>query len=408
MGAETKKSLEELSVNNLEKEKEVQLRTLKRGGALENITALDYLSEKYNVTKEDVLLIALNASAMTSDKEHSRVRFKFSLLTQPQTIFYFGIPVLKTNTPFHLSFEEKTLSLNGSVIGNVFDPENDTCDTSYFRRNGTALTLNTNARSNCTGCAICATHRQDANDKTPINTEDRLSNYMRGLYSVPKGLGIGNASSHDLSKSARTLDFSDLHQVTIVTGCFPSEEKATSHLKMVHRYFADRGFRGEFRFIGSEIRSRKALEELSNETDNMVLCLSFEFLTRREKLLRDSKASLTLENAIEVLSAAKDVGIKGSFTYVVGMDSLEDMRDGLRRMSPFVGDFPIFQVFQPHWKGQLMIRQPEAATLEYYLDARKEIETIFEGTGLKPKPWQNYRSLWYFTFDNKPLEGIRI
>ena len=408
MDTEIKKPLKEAQVNNAEIARPVPFEGLKRGGILESLTALDGLSKKYDIVKEDILLIALHASAMTSDLDNARLRFKFSFLTKPDDVFYFGIPVLKNDTPFHLSSEERTLSMDGKVIGKVFEVENDTCDTSYFRRNNTVLTLNTNARSSCMGCAICATHRQEANDKVLINSESRLSDYIQELYSVPEKLGVGRAQLTYSPKPTRDLDFYNLRQITVVTGCFPTEEEATSHLKMVYRYFADRGFQGEFRFIGSEIRSEKALQDLSNEVDDMALCLSFEFFDRRKKLLRDSKASLTLDGAIEVLSKAKDLGIRGSFTYIIGMDPLKDMADGLKQMAPFVGDLPVFQVFQPHWAGHKKIRQPEASDIEYYLKARKEIEMIFEGSGLKPKPWQNYKSLWYFTFEDKPLNDIRI
>jgi hypothetical protein len=46
---------------------------------------------------------------------------------------------------------------------------------------------------------------------------------------------------------------------------------------------------------------------------------------------------------------------------------------------------------------------PEAKKLKYYIESRKLIEGIFEGSDLAPRRWENYRPLWYKTFKDKPL-----
>lgn len=54
-----------------------------------------------------------------------------------------------------------------------------------------------------------------------------------------------------------------------------------------------------------------------------------------------------------------------------------------------------------------MLRHSTGWNIEYYIKARKILEEMFKDTPLRPKPWENYRSLWYLTFDNEVLYDIR-
>ncbi|MEM7826474.1 MAG: hypothetical protein QW451_02490, partial [Candidatus Aenigmatarchaeota archaeon] len=68
---------------------------------LKDVKEAEELSYKYDIPKEDVILISLNASGLNSDLPYKRVRFKLRLYSQPQEVFYFGIPIIR-NTPFYL------------------------------------------------------------------------------------------------------------------------------------------------------------------------------------------------------------------------------------------------------------------------------------------------------------------
>jgi len=364
------------------------------------------LSKKYNIPYEDIVFISLNASSMRSDMPYKRVRFKLRPVSRPEETFYFGIPVIH-NTPFYLSYQERTLYLRNQEIGKVIDAENDTCDTTYFRRNDTALTLNSNSRSSCFGCAFCATYRQDATDKFKLDSEEKLDKFLRELFYTPEKYGAARPHFHKpiLNKN---IDFPNLYQVAVVTGCFGSEKEAIEHLKMVYEYFKKRGFNGEFKYIGSEIVSKEGLRELADEIDKFNLCLSLECFTRREKLLKNIKANLTLDKAKEVLKFAKELGISTNFTYIIGLDPLHELKENLREFVPYVTKLPIFQIFQPHFEEQKRLRTPGTENIEYYLKARKIIEELFKNTDLRPNSWENYRGLWYFSFADEPFSDIRI
>ncbi len=375
---------------------------------LREIDNIEALSKEYGIMREDVELIALNASAMTTDLPLRRVRFKIALSSRPDDIFYLGIPVLKTNTPFHGSSTEKKLYFNGKEFAAVIDFENDTCDTSYFRRNDTVLVLNTNSRSTCSGCAFCATLRQVATDQDQIKTPEQLEAYVSRLFGTSEELAAVRPHFHRPTMTPSANSFSNLHQLTLVTGCFGSEEAALADLLMVNRYFKAHGFKGTLLYIGGEIRSEAALKKVREEVDRPYFALTLEAFTRRNKIMRPEKAALTLDGAVDLLRKTKDMGIEGGFTYIVGLDPLKDIAEGMERFAGEVTRFPMIQIFQPHWEEQKGIRTPEAVNLKYYLDARKIVEDAFRGTGLRPETWQNYRSLWYFTYDGKELNEQRI
>jgi hypothetical protein len=380
----------------------------RRVPVLQDINNMEALSEQYGVMHEDVQLIAFNGSATTIDLPLKRVRFKIAMLSRPEDVFYLGIPVLETNTPFHVSSTEKKLYFNGREIAEVVDLENDTCDTSYFRRGDTVLVLNTNSRSTCSGCAFCATLRQVATDQDRIQNDRQLEAYVARLFQSSEELSAVRPHFHRPTVAPNELNFSKLYQLTSVTGHFGSEDAALADLLMVNRYFKDHGFKGTLLYLGSEIRSDNALKKLREEVDKPFLALTLECFTRREKIMKRDKASLTLDGAVELLRKGKDMGIEGGFTYIVGLDPLKDMAEGMAKFAPEVTRFPMVQIFQPHWEEQKGLRPPEATSLEYYLQARRVIEGAFRGTGLKPEPWQNYRSLWYFTYDGKELNDVRI
>ena len=77
-----------------------------------------------------------------------------------------------------------------------------------------------------------------------------------------------------------------------------------------------------------------------------------------------------------------------------------------RELLPCINSFPIINVFQVH-SNQEGLRHPAAQELGYYLRARKTLEGIFSGTSLRPRPWENYRSLWFLKFGEEILGDIR-
>jgi hypothetical protein len=156
-------------------------------------------------------------------------------------------------------------------------------------------------------------------------------------------------------------------------------------------------------FLTSVIRSREAFRMLRDEVAPFVLRLTAECFTRRDLLLKASKARLLARDMPGVLRDARDAGLGTSFTCIVGLDDLAALRSGVEALVPWTSEFPNFQVYQAHNRIMAGLRAGGAERLEFYLQARAVLEELMGPTGLRPKAWEGYRPLWYFSFAGERL-----
>ena len=81
----------------------------------------------------------------------------------------------------------------------------------------------------------------------------------------------------------------------------------------------------------------------------------------------------------------------------------------MRLFAPHFNRFPVVQVMQNYLSSQEQYRVKDAAEdVEYYLKARKTLEDIFKDTDLRPRTWENYRSVFYTTYQGAHNETIKI
>lgn len=347
--------------------------------------------------------MAANIAGIGANTDFRRIRLRIASDRHPDDWLYFGLPVFPDgSSPFAVVGEAVTLA--GTRFASVTAAENDTCDTTYFRRDDSVLVLNSNSRSTCTGCAFCATHRQDATDRAALDTPPALRAHLERVLSPVER---GHRRPHFGTAPRDPMTVADLYQVAVVTGCFGSEDEAVAQLLMTSRELREQGFKGEFLYVGSELEER-GIEALARETPSLAVCLTVECLTRRSKLLKPLKRHLTLPRATALLDHCASLGVSAGFTEIIGLDPLDALRRELPPLAQAATRFPIFQVFQPHWPSQRSLRAPGADGLGYYLQARQIIEDLFRGRPLRPRSWENYRSLWSYTFADEALSGIRI
>jgi hypothetical protein len=346
------------------------------------------LATEYRVPIEDVLLIALNLHGVDSIEADHRARLTLSLTRAPDERFLVVVPMNRADSPFRRRGD--TLTVDGVPVAQLHRVDADAAIGGYFRSGGDVVTLNPNARSRCTGCAFCPTTLEVSADPR-LNAEAQLAELLHALAAQsPRG-------------HLRTV-----REVTVSTGCFEREETALDHLLGLRRVLTAGGLRPRIGFLSSVLRGDDAFAVLAADVAPFLLYVTVECFTRRELMLKSSKADLAAAEIPGLLRRARRAGLDTSFNYVVGLDPLTAVVEHVRGLAPHVSVFPNVQVFQAHTRFMESLRTADGADLVFYLRARRELERIFAPLGLRPESWRNYRPLWYFEYAGTPLTGPRI
>lgn len=354
---------------------------------LGSLRELPQLSRKWGVDEEDILLIALNHCGVRSSLDKARMRFKLRLPSRPEEELFFILSLGRRDSPFEL--DETEIRFLGEPVAEVTGLEDDDAVLGYFRNGHKVLTLNSNARSQCTGCTFCPNTLEAASDPRLAVAPD-VDAYLTTVV-----------EDFDLA------DMSKVEKVTICTGCFHYEHLALEHLKAVREAMILQNCSGYIHFLSSVLRSEEGLDAAAS-IGPFHLTLTIECFDRREVMLKESKANLQPVEMEAILRGAKERGVLADYTYIIGLDSQAMAVEQISRLAPHTTTFPRFQVFQPHNDFMTVFVNPAATQIEYYLKMRQEIERLFVETDLRPQSWENYRPLWYFTFAGEALESTRI
>jgi hypothetical protein len=343
-------------------------------------------SREYCVPETDIILMGLNLSGFTYNKG-VMARGRFKLTPNGENLpFFIAASVDFSSQYVHrgtdIVFSEKS-------IGNATSPEEDTCSETYYRNNMHALTLNSNTRSNCTGCSFCGTYTLKHDDEK-MNTLDRL---------------LRKASELSAQRSEKNL--SGIESIGVVTGCFNSENEAVAHLLNIKRAFSEYGFSGEINYIGSQIRSQNAVETLAG-SGKFGLYLTVECFDRREALMKKNKADFSLEKGRELLEFAKKCGLETTFLYILGLDPVDRIKEEFPKYSESITRHPIVNLMQNYVPEHDSLRDESAHDISYYINARKAIEHVFIDTPLRPRLWENYRAPWATQYGGEALVCQRI
>jgi hypothetical protein len=359
-----------------------------------NVNMIARLAERYKVPFEDVLFIALNINGVNLECDYNRMRMAFRLADSKlfeyakqrgELDYYFALPV-NQDSPFAII--DNALLLQTTVIGQAIGPTEDICDSHYPRRKGTSLNINPNSRTSCHGCQFCYTAYQIPYDRKRLKSDSDLREFFEDWM-----------AKYDLT------DLSHLIQVSVVTGCYESGEAVCRFLIALKKMLREYRFVGKIFYLGSQIATQEQLRSIT-EIQPFGICFSLETFERRE-LLRKDKRALSLQDACESMNFARGLGYEVNFSYIVGMEPLRVMEYHFNHFREHINKFPIINTLQLHKYHQATLRNPEAHHLEYYLNARQILERIFGQTSMRPLVWENYRSLWFLTFDKEELHGIR-
>jgi len=360
-----------------------------------NLEKIKNLAQSFNLPIEDVLFVALNIFGANFECDFNRMRMGLHVTNEEifsyakqlgVRDFYFALPI-NAKSPF--SVKNDRLMLNGRILGKAVNPSEDFCDSNYPRRGGTVLNFNPNSRTSCHGCKFCYTGYQVARDKTVITEEKDLSAFFQEWM-----------CDNDLP------DLSQLIQLAVVTGCYNSNNDLYDFLLMLKKVLTKYKFNGEIFYIGSQITDSEILKKLV-DIQPFGYCASLECFEGRKALLRDKKNELSIEKAFELMAVAKSFGHRVNFSYVLGLETLQLVKKYFSLSKEYINSFPIVNTIQIHKYHSRNLLTPEAHKIEYFFKARKIIEEIFLDTDMKPRVWENYRSLWFLKFRNEVLRGIR-
>lgn len=338
------------------------------------------LANRYDSTLENVISIAINRYGIIIENfEDNRIRFDLNILNADKDTFFAVCVNTYKNSPFVL--KDNKLLLAGKAIGTVKNIEKDTCTSTYFRNGKKAITFNSNSRSKCIGCKFCGTYSLSDEDTIDFSTKDNVKIYFENL------LKENNIESMD-----------KIEDITICTGCFENENALINHLLLVNAAFKEMGFKGRINYIGSQLRDYHKIKEVSEVIGNFGIYLTVEKFLDRDKYMRPEKASLTLEEASDLLTYCSTIGITTTFLYILGLEDLETIRKYFNYFKDDINKFPIIQVFQNYTSLQEQYRCEEGKSIEYYLEAKQMIKQIFDDKNLNPNLWECFRGLYS---DNK-------
>lgn len=355
-----------------------------------DILTLESITESavtHNVPWLDALFIAVNREGVRSNLNFPRARIQLAPRGSDET-WQVILSLDSPESPFFLDGE--SLSIGGEVVARVVAIENDDVVLTYVRGGGKSLTLNSQSRSTCTGCMFCPNVLEDASDAT-LDSEAELNELLEWVEA-----------------DNQWGDLSHLNVITVCTGCFRTPEAAILHMTYLRTVASDRGFTGKLHLLSSVVRDRDHIEHLQERAGPFQLTLTLECFTRRELLLKDTKASLTLDKACEILDDCARVGMLGDFTYIAGLDPYSESVNGVNQLAEHATAFPRIQVFQAHNDLMRRSRNPEAMDLAYYLRFRNDVEGKFMQRGLAPLSWENYRPLWYTSIGHESVLGPRV
>ncbi len=345
---------------------------------------VDQYARDYDVPPVDVMLLGLNLMGVSGfdPKISPRGRFRMvpHLFNWP---FFFAVTIEPASPFLH---DGRQVWLGDELIGDATPIEPDTCSETYCRKGGKVITLNSNSRSSCRGCQFCGTFSLIPDDFSDLLQEGNLRRKAQALLD-----------------DGMVTDYRRLESIGVVTGCFRNEQQCLDHLLLVNRVFGEFGFHGEVRYIGSQITRRESLETL-HAAGTFAIYLTVECFDRRERIMKRKKSKVTPERGRQILGWAKELGMDTSILYVLGLDSLESIVAEFPKYLPVLTRHPLINVFQLYQPWQAKLRHPLAHSLDYYLQARELLETIFAG-GAWPLGYDNYRSLWYTQYSGVAIQN---
>ncbi|HIW61309.1 MAG TPA: hypothetical protein H9881_02535 [Candidatus Stackebrandtia excrementipullorum] len=321
-----------------------------------------HLAHRHHIGWGETLLIALNIHGL---RNHAETGTKVRLKVQPpeDEVYQLVVPTGVGTSPFTVVDGE--LLVDGTAVASVSELRGDTAVGGYLRAGGRAATI----------------HPFGDGTSDPQAAE---MGYSRLLADLAISLPAGNT-------------LADLDEVTVTASRYGDEETALTDLSRLRTAMAGLDMTARIGLLSSVVRSKEGLQQLADHVAPFTL-----FLDADEEAAGPADDTETAG----VLATARACGHDTSFTYTVGVEPLDVMRERLLPLAQYTTVWPslyILQTADPDGDED-HIAEP-ADRLDFFLQARTMLERIFAPTSLVPEPWRCYRGLWYREYSGDPLPG---
>ncbi|HZE37389.1 MAG TPA: hypothetical protein VE172_01115 [Stackebrandtia sp.] len=321
-----------------------------------------HLANRHQVGWGETLLIALNIHGLRSHGDAGdTIRLK---VRPPDTeVFQVVVPAGRDTSPF--TVDDTELRVDGTPVAEVVDVRADNAVSGYLRAGGRAATV----------------HPYAGGDETGTGAQEAYSRLLADLaISLPPDMTL-----------------SDVEEVTVSAGRYPNEDEAIADLTNLRTAMSSLDMDARIGVLSSVVRTEEAMNRLADQVAPFTLFLDADY---------PSHGTAEAGPLSQVLAAARGRGHETSFTYTVGNDPLDVMREQLLPLAQYTTVWPSLYILQTPTSDEdaAHIAQP-ADRLDFFLQARTMLERIFAPTSLVPQPWRCYRGLWYREYSGEPLPG---
>jgi hypothetical protein len=363
------------------------------------------LATRHDVRWSELLLIALNLYGL---RGNSTQGMRLHILSEDEE-FMTVLPADRVTSPFSLrahvdpSSPQHGLSelcIDGTPVAEIIEAEPGDEVRGYLRANGTAATLQLDGGSEA---SELVKHYREV---------------LRALVSDLPGEDDGTRGLHEIMLSAASAR---------------DEAVVVDHLAAIKDAMEAEGLDGDTTLgvLTASLRSEAAFTELAERVGSILLFLTTESVDGAEPTAEASAEAAAVAAATEaaaaadpiaepptahhgavperlatILSAAREAGHRTSFTYTVGSEPLDEMREWLLPLAEQTTLWPSLTILPAETPvdDSQHVAAPDDR-LDFFLEARSLLEQIFAPTELRPQPWRCYRGLWYRQHAGEPLEG---
>ncbi len=244
--------------------------------------------------------------------------------------------------------------------------------------------LNLNHHQNCSGCDFCAYGERSKNKQN------------RSVRDIIAEVEI----EHPLTS---------FKQIAFVTGCFSSEYRASYDFVETIRAAREKGFEGQFLYIGSQITDGKLLEEVITEIGDakkLEYAYTLERFTQRSEIMHGIKGKRTISEMLEDLKRLKACGIgKLQYTYLVGIERLEDLKLHAEDFVPYATPhFSLFRKFGLKGNARCFAQDYLNRGVAYTCDVREYYQQLY----CREIIGNNLANLWLFPRDRVERFLVRL